>query len=355
VVDSMTHEGKIKSSLFSSNTRYIATIGKDNSSIHVWLWQSSDLIEEACQRLTRNLSLDEWKQYFGQEPYTKTCENLPVHPSLIEQARDLARNGDTNAANAIFARIKEIEPEIDLNPEREIRNSLTLKAKSFIRRGEKFAKLEMLEQAITEFKKANDLTPGLVIDPEKKARKIAAQELIRHGYFLLVNGNTDKARHTFQKAQELDPDLSINFESEKQKAEAHKLVAQGREFQEKREYKKALFTYKKAQEIDSSINIPDYTWNELCWLGSLKGYATDVIYACEKAVKLSPKNGDFRDSRGLARAMTGDVKGAISDFQVYIDSTDNEELKIKRQQWIKSLRSGKNPVTFEEIKRLLKQ
>ena len=36
-----------------------------------------DLIDLACSRLTRNLAQAEWAQYLGDEPYRKTCENLP--------------------------------------------------------------------------------------------------------------------------------------------------------------------------------------------------------------------------------------------------------------------------------------
>lgn len=43
----------------------------------VWLWKTDDLQAEACRRLTRNLTEDEWRQYLGDEPYRKTCQNLP--------------------------------------------------------------------------------------------------------------------------------------------------------------------------------------------------------------------------------------------------------------------------------------
>jgi WD40 repeat protein len=42
-----------------------------NSSI--WHLDSSDLINEACSRLPRNLTLEEWHQYLGDEPYRETC------------------------------------------------------------------------------------------------------------------------------------------------------------------------------------------------------------------------------------------------------------------------------------------
>ncbi len=32
---------------------------------------------EACRRLPRNLTREEWPLYLGNEPYRKTCPNLP--------------------------------------------------------------------------------------------------------------------------------------------------------------------------------------------------------------------------------------------------------------------------------------
>ncbi|WP_017711121.1 tetratricopeptide repeat protein [Prochlorothrix hollandica] len=86
--------------------------------------------------------------------------------------------------------------------------------------------------------------------------------------------------------------------------------------------------------------------NKICWAGSLAGQAAQYLPMCEKAVTLS--NGDplIRDSRGLARALTGDTPGAIADFQAYIDSPDAPPaLKAKRQAWIRALQAGLNPFT----------
>jgi regulator of sirC expression with transglutaminase-like and TPR domain len=79
------------------------------------------------------------------------------------------------------------------------------------------------------------------------------------------------------------------------------------------------------------------------------------MFACEKAVALTPDDGNFRNSRGLARALTGNTKGAIEDFQAFIASTDDKEDKSQRQRWVNALRAGKNPFTPEEIKSLLNQ
>jgi hypothetical protein len=37
-----------------------------------------DLTEDACVRLSRNLSRDEWNYYNPGAPYRKTCPKLPV-------------------------------------------------------------------------------------------------------------------------------------------------------------------------------------------------------------------------------------------------------------------------------------
>jgi WD40 repeat protein len=115
---------------------------------------------------------------------------------------------------------------------------------------------------------------------------------------------------------------------------------------------KAIAAYAEAQKLGSTIAISATFENSLCWWGSLLGHAADVMKACETAVKKDPENAIFRDSRGLARALTGDFVGAIEDFQAFVDWTANEERKAKRQRWIDALRAGDNPFIDEEIESL---
>jgi len=49
----------------------------DDGVVQLSLWHPQDLLDEACARLTRNLTSDEWHQYLGNEPYRKTCPGLP--------------------------------------------------------------------------------------------------------------------------------------------------------------------------------------------------------------------------------------------------------------------------------------
>ena len=129
---------------------------------------------------------------------------------------------------------------------------------------------------------------------------------------------------------------------------------------------KAINSYKEAEKFKSAIIFAD-SWNALCWNGSLYNRAAEVIDYCEKAVELHPENGNLRDSRGLARALTGDTESAIDDFQAFIDWIDNtkpqtEDQKVQlkkwkrqRQGWIDALRAGENPFTEEELKSLLSE
>jgi len=53
--------------------------------------------------------------------------------------------------------------------------------------------------------------------------------------------------------------------------------------------------------------------------------------------------------------MTGDIKGAIEDFQEYMKKVTNTVKKSQRQRWVDALRAGEDPFTDEEIKTLFDQ
>ena len=114
----------------------------------------------------------------------------------------------------------------------------------------------------------------------------------------------------------------------------------------------AIAKFEKAQKLDSNLEISARSWNELCWNGCLYQKAEKVMFACEKAVELAPENGNIRNSRGLARALTGDIDGAIQDFEAFVEWTNNEEYKAQRKGWIDSLKKGKNPFTDEVLEGL---
>ncbi len=67
----------IRAAAFSPDGRYLLT-GYDERSAALWLWRASDLRDQACARLTRNLSREEWGRWFPGQPYRQSCPNLPA-------------------------------------------------------------------------------------------------------------------------------------------------------------------------------------------------------------------------------------------------------------------------------------
>ncbi len=56
----------------------------------------------------------------------------------------------------------------------------------------------------------------------------------------------------------------------------------------------------------------------LVWLFIWQSY--DVLHAGEKAVSLAPDKMESYRSRGLAKALTRDIGGALADFQTILDN-----------------------------------
>lgn len=159
----------------------------------------------------------------------------------------------------------------------------------------------------------------------------------------------------FNESLKLDDNLKLDPKTYANIVAAPSFVRQGEGLAKEGKIKEAIAAYEKTQQIDPTLKISADSWNELCWFGSLHGHAADVMNACEKAVGLEPMNGGFRDSRGVARVLTGNTAGAIEDFQALKKWTENAEVKSRRQRWSDALRAGKNPFTAAEIESLLEQ
>ncbi|MCT7989297.1 pentapeptide repeat-containing protein [Laspinema olomoucense] len=136
------------------------------------------------------------------------------------------------------------------------------------------------------------------------------------------------------------------------------VLSQGYSWVREGKVKEAIAAYQKAQQLDPNLQISAYFWYVLCWYGCLYGNATHVLDAGEKAVSLAPDNIQFHESRGLARALTGDIVGALADFQAVLDNEYFQYYPDDRQQrlhrWVEALNAGENPFTPEELEALRK-
>ena len=71
---------RINSMTFSKDRKLLAVAdatGTENNIITLVSLPQNKLTDEVCQRLTRNFTKEEWKQYLPGEGYRKTCSNLP--------------------------------------------------------------------------------------------------------------------------------------------------------------------------------------------------------------------------------------------------------------------------------------
>ncbi|MEH2107486.1 tetratricopeptide repeat protein, partial [Nostoc sp.] len=223
--------------------------------------------------------------------------------------------------------------------------------------------------------------------PSQKA--LGATVLVIQGEKLARNDDINGAVQKFRQAQQWDNKLNFDFQVRAKefvnKGKAERSVDEGNSRLQEKKFKEALADYTEALKFDPKVEIPVDSWNTLCRQASLQEgngmelmifrlpvfiepalqsltslsiyyylqkQAADVLSACEKAVAFAPKDGNIRDSRGLARALTGNYQGAIEDFEAYIAQTDDKDRKAQRQRWVKDLRAGKNPFTEAELKKL---
>jgi len=69
--------GAVNAVAFSPDGRILA-VGTEAGDAAVYYWKPTDLVAQACARLTRNLSKPEWQQFLGEVDYRATCNDLPL-------------------------------------------------------------------------------------------------------------------------------------------------------------------------------------------------------------------------------------------------------------------------------------
>jgi len=189
---------------------------------------------------------------------------------------------------------------------RTAQEKLRMDVATLLEEGKNHAYNGDLEAAIEKFEAAKNLEPNLAVDPNLLARDLVANSLIDQAVELIDKGQIRGTLDKVSQAQEINPNLSIHFEK---------------------------LSY-------------------LCRQGSIKGSAAMVLPFCDQAVAKAASNINVRDSRGLAKALTGDREGAISDFQFFVDQSSDEDAKRERQEWITALSKGENPFTEELLSQL---
>jgi WD40 repeat protein len=150
------------------DAKYLATAIRSGTkpadiAIYVRTFDPQDLLTEACRRLTRNLTYHEWIEYFPGEEYRKTCDNLPVHQSLVAAGKDLARNGDAEGAAKLLRRVVQLDPQSrkDIDPDKD---PWRLGVPGQLKKKLALARRGQIKQAAAAYLHAQSLDPNIQID-----------------------------------------------------------------------------------------------------------------------------------------------------------------------------------------------
>ncbi|HTG59456.1 MAG TPA: tetratricopeptide repeat protein [Terriglobia bacterium] len=254
-------------------------------------------------------------------------------------------------AIAAFRQAKHLKPTLTLDPDAEARSFAVLALRQ---KGEVAATAGEISKAKEAFSQAKELDPTL-LDPEIETRRFAVPALRQKGEVAARAGEISKAKEAFSQAKELDPTLTLDPESEANRARVQGLLQTGMAAAKAGEVSKAKEAYAEARRLDPAVDFGWQFFNFLCFKGSLARHADEVLESCQEAVSRNPEQGMIRDSRGLARILTGDREGAIEDFKAFIawtrqdqqsNGSDSEYLQYvaqERERWITDLEAGRNP------------
>jgi len=94
--------------------------------------------------------------------------------------------------------------------------------------------------------------------------------------------------------------------------------------------------------------------NKVCWRGAKMGAAEAVLAVCNQAVALAPEDSNARGSRSVARAIAGNLPGAIEDMEAALNLKQGDR-KIsnsyfeKRTAALKQMRKGNNPFADDKF------
>jgi len=356
-----THPTRIEDLMTEARSRHTGLLStKDCDTFHLQATepcQAASLVDEARLQASRDHveeALVDFQKAKQLDPLADLDPNVEVAKSLIYTGNQLAIKGNVPSSVATFQEAIKLDPSLKLLDLQTRANQLA--SRHFVQNGDNLAERGDMQGATAQFQQAIKLNPALKLpDLQTRASQLAARHFVQTGQGMASKGDVAGAAAQFEVATKLDPTLGLDPQTTAKQLAIQSWVSSGMELLRERKFTEAIGYFTKAQTLGSTLIDAD-SWNSLCYGGSVEGHAAEVMFACERALKLDPNNWHYLDSRGVARALTGNSKGAIRDLDAFIAQTQNQDEKAQRQSWVRILRKGqKLSFTEDEIKQLLTQ
>ena len=284
----------------------------------------------------------------------KEARRIAAEVSASE-ADGLAREGEIEAAAEKYEKAAGLNPDLkEVLKERLIK----LGVPALVARGESLGRNGDFDEALEAFKRAKRLKPDLAFDPEAKVRELERDVLLEQAEELARLGRIEDAITRYERAESLGAAPDPNRRAKVTQIAVERFLEESKRLAVEGRIAEALRVLEKVAGIIPVEDIPAESWNSLCWYGSLWQHVDTVMDYCIRAVHLDPENGAYRDSRGVALALTGDNRNAVEDFKFYIEwgrHNRRPEAIAQRQAWIEALEQNRNPFTLDILESLRKR